>query len=324
MGVECRRQDCTVEETGVCLLNNEPATCPERADEGDVEGVVQPVDEEQKTHMPPSRACGLVEARELMADRYVHVVGILGEPNAGKTAALVSLYLLMAHNKLCGFTFRDSRTLMGFEEISRGARCWNRGQLPDQITGHTKRADDREAGFLHIRVNSNARNVDIDFLLPDLPGEWTSALIDRKRVDRLEFLKRADAIWLMVNGAELGAVETRQATLHRTQLILQRLAGFLETPPTVILVVTRLDESVADPNDVADLCKVGAEQGLDMKVAPIASVSDVEEVEPGQGIAELLASTIQGPTEGGVLWPDLGLEATFIPPRVRSVGGVKS
>ena len=61
-----------------------------------------------------------------MAQRYVRLVAILGEPAAGKTACLVSLYLLLARGRLEGFAFADSTTLRGFEEISRGARRWNR------------------------------------------------------------------------------------------------------------------------------------------------------------------------------------------------------
>ena len=60
-----------------------------------------------------------------MGERYVHLVGILGEPNAGKTGCLVSLYLSVTQRCLDGISFADSSTLMGFEEISQGARRWN-------------------------------------------------------------------------------------------------------------------------------------------------------------------------------------------------------
>lgn len=324
MGVQCGQEDCTVVETGVCLLNNDPSTCPQRSEPGDVGGDVPPVEGAKKAPIPRSRAYGVVEARALMASRYVHVVGILGEPNAGKTACLVSLYLLLARNKLSGFTFGDSRTLMAFEEISRGARRWNEGQLPDQLTAHTELADDRTAGFLHIRAKSVGRVVDIDLLLPDLPGEWTSALIERNRVDRLQFLRRADTMWLMVDGAELTAPETRQGTLHRTRLLIQRLADFLNPSPPVILVVTRSDQCTADQGAVADLCNEGNDHGLNMKVIPIASVSDDEAVESGHGIADLIRSTIREPRGERVLWPNFHVKATFTPPRVRLVRGAKN
>lgn len=319
---QCSQQDCTVAETDICLLNNDPSTCPERLHEDDLEGTA--VDEPSTAPMPPSRAYGLAEARHLITTRYVHLVGILGEPNAGKTACLASLYLLMARDKLQDFNFRDSRTLMAFEEISRGARCWNEGQLPEQLTVHTELADDRTAGFLHIRGEAVPHRAVVDLLLPDLPGEWTSALIDNHRVDRLEFLRRADAVWLMVNGAELTARQTRQVTLHRSRLLIQRLAGFLKAPPPVILVVTRRDECVGDETSITDLCAEGQDHGLNMSVVQIASVSANNEVEPGHGIPDLIRSTIRRPENEMTLWPNLQEKTTFTPPRIRAVGGLKT
>ena len=86
-----------------------------------------------KSAIPSSRACTLSDAKELMRERYVHLVAILGEPDAGKTGCLVSFYLSVAHAKLNGFSFADSRTLMGFEEISQGARRWNGGRAPGAV-----------------------------------------------------------------------------------------------------------------------------------------------------------------------------------------------
>ena len=115
----CAQPDCTVAETGTCLLNNEPSTCPQRiaAQEAEAASASLSVGE---ARFPTSRAYALDDAKGLMAERYVHVVGILGESNAGKTGCLVSLYLAVTHRQLGGFGFADSRTLMGFEEVSEG------------------------------------------------------------------------------------------------------------------------------------------------------------------------------------------------------------
>jgi hypothetical protein len=93
----------------------------------------------------------------------------------------VSLYLLVSRAKLKGFDFSDSRTLMAFNEISQGVLDWNEGQLPDQLTQHTELADDRTAGFLHLRLRRNADGEALDFLLPDLPGEWSTSFVDKDR-----------------------------------------------------------------------------------------------------------------------------------------------
>ena len=129
MALKCRRLECTVSETGVCLLNEDPGSCPERIPVNEVPDGDGP----RKEHFPPSRACALEDARALMAQRYMRIVGVLGEPNAGKTACLVSLYLLLGRARLDGVRFGGSTTLRGFEEISRGARRWDPADPPPRV-----------------------------------------------------------------------------------------------------------------------------------------------------------------------------------------------
>jgi len=76
---------------------------------------------------------------------------------------------------------------MAFEEISRGARRWNEGHQPDQMTSHTELSSDRSPGFMHLRLRQTSTNESADILMPDLPGEWTTSLIESNRVDRLNF-----------------------------------------------------------------------------------------------------------------------------------------
>jgi hypothetical protein len=109
------------------------------------------------------------------------LAGILGSPKAGKTALLVSLYLLAANGKLEGYKIADSETMRGIDDISRGARRWNQGQVPEEMTIHTELADERTPGFLHLRLRRLNDGKMLDLLLPDLPGEWSDSLIDHKR-----------------------------------------------------------------------------------------------------------------------------------------------
>jgi len=76
----------------------------------------------------------------------VTVVGILGELDAGKTACLARLYLQISHDRLDGWTFADSASLMGFEDIARGAREWTEGSRA-QLTIRTEISSGRHAGF---------------------------------------------------------------------------------------------------------------------------------------------------------------------------------
>ena len=320
MNAGCGREDCTVAETGVCLLNNDPMECPERlleTEQGDGPTGV----ERDWVEFPGSGTLALTQVRELMGQRCVRLVGILGEPNSGKTACLVSLYLLLARNRLDKFRFADSRTLMGFEQISQGARRWNAGAMPEELTSHTELRDERTAGFLHARLASPESSDTFDLLLPDLPGEWTGSLVERNRNDRLRFLARADVLWIVVSGEDLRAVETRQVCIHRTSLLIDRLGAFLEDRPPMVLVVTRADQGMPDQGAVVALREKGVEQGFDTDVVSIASFSENDNVEPGSGISELVRKSTGSASENYELWPHLGLEATFMPPVVGLVRG---
>ena len=215
----CLNNECTVGQTGICLLNNQPDKCPNRvsghgaAIGGDAslthdEPVL--VAPEDTPRFPPSDVLGMDEVRALMGKEYCHIIGLLGAPASGKTACLVSLYLLLAHNSVDGFTFADSRSLMALDELSRGARTWC-GGMPEQMTVHTELKGGRSAGLLHFKLIRKSDYARLHLLIPDLPGEWSTSLIENNRTARLSFLRAADAIWVMVDGQTL--IETASPTL---------------------------------------------------------------------------------------------------------------
>ncbi|QEX23243.1 hypothetical protein FRZ61_31790 [Hypericibacter adhaerens] len=236
---------------------------------------------------------------------YGTVVGILGSPNAGKTAAIVSLYLLLATNKLSGYEFRDSQTLMALEQISRGARRWSEHNPPSEFTTHTELPSERLAGFIHLRIERIQDSKRADLLLPDLPGEWSEQLIDSNRVDRLEFLKGADAIWIMVDGLEMANDETRQHTRHRMAMLLERIAVFLSPRvPPITVVVTRRDKGVLPPHAFANLFDDASHRGISIRLIQIASFSEDDAVAPGSGLSELLDGLLVVEPVSIAFWPD--------------------
>lgn len=314
----CDRPDCTVADTGTCLLNNDPSSCPYRLTAQDTEALaISAIDLPSKATFPGSRACTLSDVRGLMGECYVHLVGILGEPNAGKTGCLVSLYLSVAQKCLDGISFADSRTLMGFEEISQGARRWNAGQIPEQFTDHTVLPDNRTAGFLHIRLARMRQGNSVDLLCTDLPGEWTTELIDRNRVDRFQFLKRADVIWLVVDGTETVAPDKRQVCLQRTTMAIDRLGNFLVPGRRLILVVTRRDETAPDDRVVQEICAEGSRCGFETESVAVASFStDDGEVPAGTGIAKLIELTTVFDRDPTLVWQRDAGGASFESPRI--------
>ncbi len=309
MPTGCNQESCTVAVTGACVLSNDPKTCPHRiateaAANADVSALVAPLKSPTKNpQFPLSLTLTPTQARAMMGERYCTIVGILGDPNAGKTAALVSLYLLVSRARLAGFSFADCRSIMAFNEISQRARDWNDGKIPDQLTVHTDLADDRSAGFLHLRLVREDRSEPVDFLLPDLPGEWSQDMVDKKRVDRLEFLKAADVVWLMMDGTQLSQASTRQYALHRMRLLMQRLAELVVPSPPVILVLTHLDQGEVAQQLIEPLRNEARLRNFDMTVVQVASFADAGTVAPGFGLADLIAATCQSAADSTPCWP---------------------
>jgi hypothetical protein len=315
----CTRPECTVAQTGRCVLNNDPATCPERlkpvagSDEVlDVAVMTAPAlsPPTERARFPHSLTLSPSQISEFSGGSYQYLVGILGSPDAGKTAILVSLYLLLTSGQLTGYRFADSKTLMALDEISRGARRWNKGERPKQMTSHTELPEERVPGFLHLRVRRLADGNQYDVLLPDLPGEWSDALIDHDRTDRLSFLKSADILWLTLDGMQLRDSKLRQQILHRAHLLMQRISALLSPNiPPVLLVLSHLDMGEPEQRSIQSLQHEAGRFGIDLRIVNVASFSDAPAVLPGTGIADLMELTLNFTDRGksgsaGEPWPD--------------------
>lgn len=309
----CRKTGCTYSQTGQCVLNNDSLTCPDRLSSiADLfvstidvtgEGVLPAPTELER--LKPSFSLTLSEVQKLTRKHYCKVIGILGVPGTGKTASLVSLYLLLAHDKLKSFRFLDSKTLMAFEEISKGSRSWNQGNLPQQLTMHTELQDERIAGYLHLRLKHIEDDKKIDFLLTDLPGEWTTTLLESNRTDRLDFLKSSDRIWLTINAEELHNRKTRQVVLHKLDILVDRIKSYLtHKVPDITIVLTHCDKVTSVIEYLSYIQNKG--DSFSIKIVPIASFSGNEAIEPGFGINELISDAYTMRNVGkDEFWPEL-------------------
>lgn len=324
MSRACTFDGCTVDETGVCALEHDPSTCKhhiavrnngvgsptEVEGESDLakpaENLGAPVLEKPvgAASFPSSRTLGPDFVSNMMGSRYVTVVGILGDPESGKTACLVSLYLLVSNAQLEGWSFADSRSLIGFEDIARGAREWNEGQPPNQMTVHTEMADDRRPGFLHLRLVRRFDGRRVDFALPDLPGEWTTELVCSARADRFDFLKSAEAIWVVVDGRALMDRERRQGVISR----LGQLAGRISTIfdgniPRMIIVVTHRDRGELGDLIETRIAAELAKRGIVARICQVAPFSECDDVRAGFGLSELMEATVEQLHRKVDFWP---------------------
>ncbi|MCF6117155.1 hypothetical protein L2449_09540 [Mesorhizobium muleiense] len=295
----------------MCALERDPATCEHRV--GDTTptvardsaikaegsdptapGIGSPVLERPMgtSSFPSSRTLGPDAISKMMASRYVTVIGILGDPESGKTACLASLYLLISNAELAGWKFADSKSLMAFEEIARGAREWDAGNPPEQMTVHTELSDDRRPGFLHMRLVRNSDGRRVDLALPDLPGEWTTELVGTCRTDRFEFLKAAEVIWVVLDGRALENKERRQGVISRVGQLAGRLRTLLGELPKLLLVITHRDAGEPSAAVTARLETELAKRNVTATVVPVAPFSDNDkQVKPGFGLDDLITAT---------------------------------
>ncbi|HEP6277981.1 hypothetical protein QZM46_07675 [Burkholderia vietnamiensis] len=254
--------------------------------------------------LPSSLTMGLEEATSLMAKRHTTMVGILGLPDSGKTACLVSAYLLLARGKFEGYDYVDSASLMAFEQISRGSRTWTKGDEPAQLTTHTEMADDRQAGFLHFRLRRQEDDRFFDMLMPDLPGEWSRALIDKTDSNRFAFLGYASVIWLMVDGRAFADPKKKGYATYRAEVLVERLSAILPTPrPRIILVPSWRDIGEFPADAYQRICEEGRRHDMKIALAPIASFS-FGEVPPGSGVASLIDMTLNHDRPSPDFWPE--------------------
>ena len=316
MGKYCEQDGCTYAETGVCILNYVPEVCPQLFDLTEDSQYTQPPtkldpNDFSVSLVTPDLPTGLVldkeQVSEKMSRSHCHLIGILGAPNAGKTAAIVSLYLLLSRSHLKGFEFRDSDTLMALEGISSGARRWDSGDPVEELTEHTRMTDERQAGFMHFKLHDVEQDIQIEFVLPDIPGEWTDALINSNKFDRLEFLLSCGVIWIVVDGRVLRDRTKKNLEIHRTELLIQRIAENFDGAfsPRLILVITHADLGAVPEGTSDSICNKGVSLGLRIEKIDIASFAPEGDVEPGTGLSDLIAVTIrQPPSAEATTWPD--------------------
>jgi hypothetical protein len=328
----CRLSECTFNVTGQCVLNRPVEQCSNRVGPGGAADRIEEDDEadngtralgpstagissadlggavlaspDETPRLPSSLTMGLEEAASLMTRRHTTMVGILGLPNSGKTACLVSAYLLLAKGGFEGYDYVDSASLMAFEQISRGSRHWAKGDEPGQLTAHTEMADDRQAGFLHFRLRRRLDGRFFDMLMPDIPGEWSRALIDKANGERFAFLGSASVIWLMVDGRTFADPKTKRYATYRAEMLVERLSAILPTPrPRVILVPSWRDIGEFPADSYDSICEEGLKHGMDIALAPIASFS-FGDVPPGSGVASLIDMTLNHDRPAPDFWPD--------------------
>lgn len=265
----CNKSDCTVATTGKCLESHASLKeCPHFVVETPASA---PLDSELSSKTPavtspsptesrqaeglskvgrkfhPGSELGLDDAAEIMRSRYFHLIGVVGQTDAGKTAFLSALYLMSSQGLLRPqYSFAGSLTLQGFEDRVRRVRRWEKTGLPKEFMAHTQLPNPRSPSFMHLSLKEDeGQGRSIELLMTDLPGEWTTELINRlETASRFRFLGRADAVVYVLDGPLLANRDSQHQEAHKAKLMLERLRKTplvsINTP--LVLLISKCDE----------------------------------------------------------------------------------
>lgn len=247
-------------------------------------------------HSGRSGALDPSAANVLAARRRQTVFVLAGGVACGKTSAYAALYERLGRGPFAGRLFAGSLTIPGFEE-----RChyWRESSnLPTPSMRHTQGAD---LPWLHVRLRDIAlENEAQDLLLGDFDGEFFEALINNEQQPAdLPFLRRADHVGVVLNGAKLADPATRQSQCNDAEnLITQLFKDPQHAPPAAMLVVTMIDliEEIEDRSDRARIetmisqvhrCISAAASG-EVPIVRLAVRSASDRFPLGHGLEDLL------------------------------------
>ena len=247
----CTNEQCKFAETGLCVEGNDVNECPYLQIH---DTTAFEYDEATESPDPPAKQSAnelirfggeeylsVTEASALLkARRYMPIITFLGTPGAGKTSLIAEVYDAFQYGTYESFAFAGSKTLMAFEHICHKIRAASRA--PEPLHDRSKILDD--PFFFHLAINANCAVRPVDILLADRSGETYRAIADAPDIaDRCLELKRAAALNVLVDGAQLCDRRQRTVALNGCTQALQTLAfrGVLAQDILINLVMTKLD-----------------------------------------------------------------------------------
>lgn len=242
--VKCANPDCRVATDGRCIEGfPDTAECPQfgktptdvsapksDADSPSVPGVV----------LPPSITLPVIDAAKILADRFTHVVAIVGPHDAGKTSLIAGLYDLFQGGLVLDIAFARSETLHSFEQACHDSRAASRRETP-----HMERTEHGEVRFYHLDLVNTFEKESITVLFADRAGEeYFETRNDPDTAKDFPELGRADTITLLADGAKLLDPGLRHNVKSEVRQTLQAAldAGVIRPWQRLAVVLTKLDQ----------------------------------------------------------------------------------
>ncbi len=170
------------------------------------------------------------------------VIVVAGLNDSGKTTFVASVYeAFLRSPAFANYCFAGSETLLGFERRCHFARLAS--GLPRPDTERTARSE--TIALLHLRVcRADLSGPRRDLLFTDISGEiFREAKDSDVACARLEILRRADRLLVLIDGAALAIRQRRFASYSAARDFLRRACdvGMLEETALVDVLVTKWD-----------------------------------------------------------------------------------
>jgi hypothetical protein len=252
----CQQPGCPLNTAGTCLEGlDDPHDCPH-------------VKKEPKPRQPPAdddesadESAALTndwkpvgggyeltveEASDVTAEHEAKVIVLAGEPDAGKTTLLATIYELFSKGDIPEYSFAGTQTILAFERACFPSRTASGNQKP--VTDRTRHTRPR---FYHLNLREAGETQNRKHLLVgDISGEvFQRASDNQAEAEKLTYLKRADVFVLMLDGDKIQSRTERQEVVQRASLIFRALlkTEMLTKESRVQVLVSKYD--CFDPAD---------------------------------------------------------------------------
>lgn len=242
-GTFCPKPDCDLHISGRCLEGfDPPESCPYLSELQQSPDEVAAYVGEEQIDLPSGEALTTIQANEVARAGQTQVVIIAGPYGSGKTTILTALFEAFQEAPFGNYSFRGSRTLVGFEKRCHLGRKESGRELAD--TQHTSMREGIVFLHLDLAFHGSMELEHSNLLLSDISGEMFGRLRDTSDAARdIVAFQRADHLCLVVDGERLINPEQRHLARNDSRGILRSIveSGKLASECLINVVITKWD-----------------------------------------------------------------------------------
>ena len=213
--------------------------------------------------LPSGAALDASDCAPVLREHPTQLIVLAGSEASGKTTLLASIYESLQEGAFEKLQFSGSRSLIGFEQV-----CHLNRLLSGQLAPDTERTKPLEqAVFYHLSLLDTETEDNLgrrDVLLSAVSGElFRLARDSTEGSTALSFVRRADVLAVLVDGAKLAELEERERALADAQLLLRSLLDAdMVCPHTRVEFVFSKYDCIQGAGSVAEKFARGAKNRL--------------------------------------------------------------